>query len=72
MNTEKEKRVQKIIDAVIGSLFLGCALVVLFIETPLSMMSGVAVLGLGGLGLEALWASHKTRPSLLSKIGPLP
>lgn len=60
-------------DALFGLLFVILAVVVLFAAweaTPLGALIVAAVLGF--LGAEALLSYRRGRPSLLSRIGPLP
>lgn len=60
-------------NLVIGLLFLGVAIaIVLLGEAPSSVGSLLAVLVIGGLGVDALLSAARGQRSLLSRIGPLP
>jgi hypothetical protein len=58
-------------DAAIGALQLGCALALLLLSA-LDWMALLAVAALLALGLHALHSAWRARPSLLSRLGPLP
>ncbi len=58
-------------DAAIGALLLGCALALLLLGA-LDWMELLAVAALLALGLHALHSAWRARPSLLSRLGPLP
>lgn len=63
---------QRWADACIGVLFFGCAAAILVLF-PLSDWAAILVaIVLLLLGIDALLAAWKARPSLLSWIGPLP
>lgn len=58
-------------DAAIGLLLLACAAAILLLLAPWdwrSMLAAAALL----LGLQALHSAWRARPSLLSRLGPLP
>ena len=60
-------------NVVIGLFFVALAIVILFAAwqfTPFGAV--VAALAVGLLGAEAIVSAARDRPSLLSRIGPLP
>jgi threonine/homoserine/homoserine lactone efflux protein len=59
-------------DACIGALFVGCAVAILALFPLSDWAAMLAVIALLLLGIDALLAARKARPSLLSKVGPLP
>ena len=58
-------------DAAIGALLLGCALALLLLGA-LDWIVLLAAAGLLSLGAHALHSAWRARPSLLSRLGPLP
>lgn len=59
-------------DAAIGLLLLACAAAILLLSAPSDWTSALAALALLLLGLHALHSAWRARPSLLSRLGPLP
>ncbi len=59
-------------DACIGALFVGCAVAILALFPLSDWAAMLAVIVLLLLGIDALLAAWQARPSLLSKVGPLP
>lgn len=63
----------RIVTTVFGLLFIGVAgAIVLYPDGALHTGAVVAAVLIGGLGVEALVSALRDRPSLLSRIGPLP
>lgn len=58
-------------DAAIGALLLGCALALLLLGA-LDWRVLLAAAALLALGIHALHSAWRARPSLLSRLGPLP
>lgn len=68
---EPASTAQRCGDAAIGTLLLGCALALLL----LGAADGLALLAVAALlvlGVHALYSAWRARPSLLSRLGPLP
>ncbi len=63
---------QRWADACIGALFVGCAAAILALCPLSDWKAMLAVVLLLGLGVDVLRAAWQARPSLLSRIGPLP
>jgi hypothetical protein len=59
-------------DAAIGLLLLACGAAVLLLLTPWDWKAMLAAAVLLLLGLHALHSAWRARPSLLSRLGPLP
>lgn len=57
---------------ILGALLLGCAVFILGLFPLSDWQAMLAALLLLGLGFDALLAAWQARPSLLSRIGPLP
>lgn len=67
---DRPTRGQRIAGAILGGIFLGCGIACLFLaDTGIIVACGLA---LGGLGVQALWASGQGRRSWLDRVGPLP
>ena len=67
-----ESKAERVGAAVIGVLFVGVGLLILFlthVETPWHLAAALVVMG---LGLEAIVSAIRGKRSLLSRIGPLP
>lgn len=61
------------INAAFGLLFVGLAIAILVASaSPRSVRVYGAALGVGGLGVEALFSAAQNRRSWLSRLGPLP
>lgn len=61
------------VDVAFGALLILVAIAIVVTADPLwNAGAMVAAALVGGLGLEALIAARLGRPSLLSRIGPLP
>lgn len=56
----------------IGAMFLGIGIALPFIAPEAGWGGIVAAIVVGGLGLDAVVAALRNRPSLLARIGPLP
>jgi dolichyl-phosphate-mannose--protein O-mannosyl transferase len=63
---------QRWADACIGALLVGCAVAILALFPLSDWTAMLAMIVLLLLGIDALRAAWKARPSLLSRIGPLP
>jgi hypothetical protein len=59
-------------DTAIGLLLISCAVAILWWLPLDDWKAMLAVAVLLGLGLDALHAAWRDRPSLLSRLGPLP
>jgi hypothetical protein len=59
-------------DAVIGALLLGCAAALAWGVEPWDIKVILAMVAMLALGLHALHSAWRARPSLLSRLGPLP
>lgn len=70
-NNATGSKVHRLVTAAFGLLFAVLALVIVVVSDrtagPL-----LAALLLGGLGVDALASAFRGKPSLLSRIGPLP
>ena len=66
-------RLDRWVAAAIGALFIAIALFIL-VSSPDALGLGalLAVVVIGGLGLEAVVSAVRNRRCLLSRIGPLP
>ena len=64
----------RFVSAAFGLLFVGVAVLVLFVAPGAPYPIGATIAGvvIGALGLEALVAALRNRRSLASRIGPLP
>jgi len=68
-----KSKVDRIVMALFGAFFLVLAGLVLFAawdSTPFGAIAVASVLGL--LGVDAMLSAKQDRPSILSRIGPLP
>ncbi len=59
-------------DAALGVLLLACAAAILLLLAPWDWKAMLAVAVLLLLGVHALHSAWRARPSLLSRLGPLP
>jgi hypothetical protein len=70
---QQHSRTHRVVTAAFGLLFLTLGLlIVVTSETPTSPGPLLAAMLVGGLGLDALINAIRNKPSLLSRIGPLP
>jgi len=67
-----ESTARRWVEACIGTLFVGCAVVLLALFPLSDWKAMLAATVLFGLGFDALHAAWQARASLLSRIGPLP
>jgi len=68
-----KSKFDRIVTALFGAFFVVLAGLVLFTawdSTPLGAIAVASVLGV--LGMDALLSAKQDRPSILSRIGPLP
>jgi len=70
-STPGRQRLDRIVAAVIGTLFLGAAGAIVLL-TPLTAGVSLTAGVIGALGLEAVVSAIRGRRCLLSRIGPLP
>lgn len=71
LDRDKGSRGYRLITAVVGALFLAIAVAILVVS-ELTVGPILAAVVLGFLGVDAILGAWRNRPSLLSRIGPLP
>lgn len=71
LDRDKGSRGYRLITAVVGALFSAIAVAIL-VESELTVGPVLAAVVLGFLGVDAILGAWRNRPSLLSRIGPLP
>lgn len=71
LDRDKGSRGYRLITAVVGALFLAIAVAILLVS-ELTVGPILAAVVLGFLGVDAILGAWRNRPSLLSRIGPLP
>lgn len=63
----------RIVTALFGVLFVVLAIVIMVVTgPPWDVGAVIGGLVVGGLGVDAVVSAARDRPSLLSRIGPLP
>lgn len=63
----------RIVDLLFGIFFVLLAVAILALSEPSTLAGSiVAALVIGGIGIEAMVSAVRGKPSLLSRIGPLP
>jgi hypothetical protein len=66
-------KVERGFNAVLGLLLVVVAVWILVVTAPSpSIGEAIAALVTGGLGVDGLVSAIRSRPSLLSRLGPLP
>ena len=71
--TQPQKNSERWVTAAVGFLFVGIAIAIVYLSAADHSIGGyAAALGLGGLGVDALFSAARGRRSMLSRIGPLP
>ena len=71
LDRDKGSRGYRLITAVVGALFSAIAVAILVVS-ELTVGPVLAAVVLGFLGVDAILGAWRNRPSLLSRIGPLP
>jgi len=66
-------RTRRIVAGLVGFLFVALAVAILVVSSESTfVVSLLAALAVGGLGIDALVSATRGKRSLLSRIGPLP
>ncbi len=73
MPTEAPTNAERWVTAMVGLLFVGIAIAIVFLlAADLSFGALVVAAVIGGLGVDALLSAARRRRSIVSRIGPLP
>jgi hypothetical protein len=66
-------KVERVFNTVLGLLLVAVAVWILVVTSPSPSIGAViASLVAGGLGVDGLVSAIRSRPSLLSRLGPMP
>jgi hypothetical protein len=71
-STNQRSTVFRWVTAGLGTLFIVCALIIIWTMPDDDVVVIVAAAVIGLLGIEALVSAAENRPSILTRLGPLP